>query len=172
MGISLKSIVNQLKHTPVSVGDLKQLIPPKTKVVKLKDLKGKHRTQVFKGVRGIIVLLPSKVSKQGHYVTILPRRNHIEYWSSLGNSPAKEATLLHNDEGIIKNLLGNHFIYNRTKLQSGDFKIKTCAMFCVARLFLSDLKLREFNSLFTKGLTANSPDDLISLMSFMTFQDV
>ena len=172
MGISLKSIVNQLKHTPVSVGDLKQLIPPKTKVVKLKDLKGKHRTQVFKGLRGIIVLLPSKVSKQGHYVTILPRRNHIEYWSSLGNSPAKEATLLHNDEGIIKNLLGNHFIYNRTKLQSGDFKIKTCAMFCVARLFLSDLKLREFNSLFTKGLTANSPDDLISLMSFMTFQDV
>ena len=170
--VSLKSIVNSLKHTPVSVGDLKKLVPPKSKVVKLQELKGKHRTDVFKDIRGMIVLLPSTVSKQGHYVTILPRRNHIEYWSSLGNSPAKESTLLHNDDGTIKNLLGNHFIYNRTKLQSGDFKIKTCAMFCVARLFLSDLKMREFNSLFTTGLTANTPDDLISLMSFMTFQDV
>jgi hypothetical protein len=170
--VSLKSVINRLKHTLVSVGDLKQLIPPKTKVVHLKELKGKHRTEVFKGLRGIIVLLPSNVSKQGHYVTILPRRNHIEYWSSLGHSPAKEATLLHDDEGIIKNLLGKHFIYNRTRLQSGDFKIKTCAMFCVARLFLSDLKMRQFNSLFSRGLTANTPDDLIGLMSFMTFQDV
>ena len=170
--VSLKSVINSLKHTPVSVGDLKQLIPPKTKVVKLQELKGKNRTKVFAGLRGLIVLLPSSVSKQGHYATLLPRRNHIEYWSSLGNSPAKEATLLHNDEGIIKNLLGNHFIYNRTRLQSGDFKIKTCAMFCVARLFLADLKMREFNSLFTRGLTANTPDDIISLMSFMTFQDV
>ena len=170
--VNLKRIVNSLKHTPVSIQDLRKLVPPKCKVVKLNDLKGKHRSDVFKGVRGMIVLLPSTVSPQGHYVAILPRKNHIEYWSSLGNSPAKESTLLHIDEGIIDNLLGRHFIYNRTRLQSGDFKIKTCAMFCVARMFLSDLKMREFNSLFKSGMTASTPDDLISIMSFMTFQDV
>ena len=148
------------------------MVPAKCDVVKLKTLKGQNRTDVFKGLRGLIILLPSKVSKMGHYVVMLPRSNHIEYWSSLGNSPAKESTLLHNDEGIIKRLLGRHFIYNRVKLQSGDFDIKTCAMFCVARLFLSDLKMREFNTLFSKGLTANSPDDLISLMSFLQFQEV
>ena len=170
--VSLKSAIDSLKHTAVSIHDLRKLVPPRCKVVKLAALKGKHRSEVFKGVRGIIILLPSTVSPQGHYVACLPRKNHIEYWSSLGNSPAKESTLLHIDEGIIDNLLGRHFIYNRTRLQSGDFKIKTCAMFCVARMFLSDLKMREFNSLFKSGMTVSTPDDLISLMSFMTFQDV
>ena len=170
--VSLITVIQKLKHTPVGIHDLKKLIPPKCKIVKLQTLKNKNRLAVFKGLRGLIILLPSTVSKMGHYVTLLPRRNHIEYWSSLGHSPAKESTLLHNDEGIITDLLGKHFIYNRTRLQSGDFKIKTCAMFCVARLYLSDLKMREFNSLFSKGLTANSPDDLISLMSFLQFQEV
>ena len=170
--VSLINVIQKLKHVPVGINDLKRLVPPKCDVVKLQTLKNKSRTVVFKGLRGLIVLLPSTVSKVGHYITMIPRRNHIEYWSSLGNSPAKESTLLHNDEGIITDLLGKHFIYNRTRLQSGDFKIKTCAMFCVARLYLSDLKMREFNSLFSKGLTANTPDDLISLMSFLQFQDV
>ena len=170
--VSLKSAISSLKHTAVSIHDLRKLVPPKCKVVKLSELKGKHRSEVFKGVRGMIILLPSTVSPQGHYVAVLPRKNHIEYWSSLGNSPAKESKLLHIDEGIIDNLLGRHYIYNRTRLQSGDFSIKTCAMFCVARLYMSDLKMREFNSLFKSGMTANSPDDLVSLMSFMTFQDV
>ena len=170
--VSLRHVIQQLKHTPVGIEDLKKLVPSKCNVVKLSELKGQHRSKVFKGVRGLIVLLPSRVSKVGHYVAVVPRRNHIEYWSSLGNSPAKESALLHSDEGIITNLLGRHFIYNRTRLQSGDFSIKTCAMFCVARLYLSDLKLRQFNSLFSKGLTANTPDDLVSLMSFLPFQDV
>ena len=170
--VSLINAIQKLKHTPVGIEDLKKLVPAKCDVVKLKTLKGQNRTDVFKGLRGLIILLPSKVSKMGHYVVMLPRSNHIEYWSSLGNSPAKESTLLHNDEGIIKRLLGRHFIYNRVKLQSGDFDIKTCAMFCVARLFLSDLKMREFNSLFSKGITTNTPDDLVTLMSFLQFQDV
>ena len=143
--VRLITVIQKLKHVPVGITDLQKLVPPKCKVVKLNTLRNKNRVAVFKGVRGLIVLLPSTVSKMGHYVTLLPRRNHIEYWSSLGNSPAKESTLLHNDEGIITDLLGKHFVYNRTRLQSGDFKIKTCAMFSVARLYLSDLKMREFN---------------------------
>ena len=170
--VKLIAAIQKLKHTPVGIDDLKKLVPAKCVVVKLKSLKKKFRGSVFKGLRGMIVLLPSKVSKMGHYVTLIPRKHHIEYWSSLGKSPAQESALLHDDEGIMSDLLGRHFIYNRTRLQSGDFSIKTCAMFCVARLFLSDLKLREFNNLFKGSMTANTPDDLVSLMSFLQFQDV
>jgi hypothetical protein len=170
--VSLKAAIESLKHTPVGLSDLKKLVPPKCKVVKLNQLKGKHRTQVFKGVRAMIVLLPSSVSNVGHWITLIPKKNHIEYFSSLGNSMEHESTLLHSDEGILKQLLGSNYIYNRTKLQGRDFKIKTCAMYCVARCYLSDLKLREFIPLFTNRVSMNTPDDVVSIMNFIHFQDV
>ena len=57
--VTLKQAIERLKHTPVALADLKKLMPAKCKVMKLDELKGKHRSQVFKGVRAIIVLLPS-----------------------------------------------------------------------------------------------------------------
>ena len=171
--VTLSAALKSLKHTPVSISDLQALVPTKCKVVKLQALKETHRTVLFKNLRALVVLLPSTVSKIGHYICLMPRRNHIEYFSSLGNSPSKEATLLHNDEGTMKTLLGAHFIYNRTPLQDrADFKITTCAMFVVARAFLSDLKLREFVSLFSKPIAANTPDDIVAFMNFLRFQDV
>ena len=170
--VTLKQAIESLKHTPVSIADLKKLVPAKCKVVKLNELKGKHRSQVFKGVRAIIVLLPSKVSKIGHYITIIGRKHHIEYFSSLGNSMEYESKLLHSDEGILKQLLGSNYIYNRRRLQGSNFKIRTCAMYCVCRCYLSDLKLREFIPLFTNRITLKTPDDVVSMMNFISFQDV
>jgi hypothetical protein len=171
--VTLTQAIEALKHTPVGIQDLKKLVPPQCKVIKLAELKGKHRRQVFGGgVRALIVLLPSKVSKVGHYITLIGRTHHIEYFSSLGNSMERESKLLHSDQGILKQLLGANYIYNRTRLQGGAFKIRTCAMFCVARCFLSDLKLREFVPLFTNRVSLTTPDDIVSLMNFLTFQDV
>ena len=170
--MTITGLIQKLKHMPISIADLSSLVPPKCKVVKLKTLKNRNRTDVFKGIRGLIVLLPSKVSKVGHYVCLIPHKHHISYFSSLGNSPTKEATLLHEDEGIMKSLLGSNFVYNRTKLQNNDFKIRTCAMWCVARLYLSDMKLREFTTLFSKSVTLQSPDDIVSLMCMLSFAEV
>jgi len=170
--VSFTQLLEKLKHLPISVADLKVLVPPKCNVVKLKDLKGRHRSDVFKGSRGIIVLLPSKISKVGHYICLIPRKHHIEYFSSLGNSPQKESTLLHTDEGILTTLLGTNFVYNRKKLQGGDFKIRSCAMFCVARLYMSDLKLREFQQMFSKSVTLSTPDDIVSILCLLSFSEV
>ena len=170
--VNLKQAIDTLKHTPISISDLKKLVPKQCRVLKLIQLKNKPRRRVFKNVRAMIVLLPSTVSKVGHYITLIPREHHIEYFSSLGNSMERESKLLHNDEGILKKLLGSNYIYNRTKLQSGDFSIRSCAMFCVARCYLSDLKLREFIPLFKNRVTLDTPDDVVSIMNFIHFQDV
>ena len=45
-------------------------------------------------------------------------------------------------------------------------------MYCVARCYLSDLKLREFIPLFTNRVSMNTPDDVVSIMNFIHFQDV
>ena len=139
---------------------------------KLQDLKDKNRTDIFKNIRGLIVLLPSKLSNIGHYIAMIPKRNHITYFSSLGNSPTQEAKLLHNDEGIIKSILGKHFVYNRRKLQSGDFQIRSCAMFCVARLYFSELKSREFGQLFTNNVVLSTPDEIVSMLCILPFSEV
>lgn len=170
--VNLTQIIDRLKHLPVSIADLKKLVPPKCDVVKLNSLLGKHRTEVFKNLRGLIVLLPSNVSQVGHYVTLIPKRHHISYFSSLGNSPTQESKLLHNDKGIITKLLGSNYVYNRKKLQSGNFKIRSCAMFCLARLYFSELKSREFQTLFSRNVVLSSPDDIVSMLCILPFSEV
>ena len=171
--VKLKVLLERLKSTPLDLRQLEQVLPESCKAMQYKDLKGKNRRELFKDTEGIVLLIPSKKSKIGHFVGILVRRNHIAYFSSLGNSPTKEATLLHTDEGIMKQILGSNFVYNRKRFQgSNEFKIRTCAMWCVARLYLSDLKLREFQELFSRSLSLSTADDIVSLLCLLPFSEI
>lgn len=172
--VNFKNLIERLKHLPIGIKDLKKLVPPKCGVLKLSQIKGVHRSSVFKKFpRGIIVLLPSNISKVGHYVALIPKKRSISYFSSLGNSAKKESTMLHTDENIMNEFLGSDFVYNRTTLQNAnDFKIQTCAMWCVCRLYLSDLKLREFTSMFSKSVILNSPDDIVSILCLLAFSEI
>ena len=169
--VRLLELVEKLKHTPVSLGDLRKIIPSECKAVELKDLKNKHRSDIFKGNKGMIVRLPSNLSKIGHFICLIPRKHHIEIFSSLGHSPAQETKRLGNDQTLI-NIIGKNYVYNRTPLQSGKFNIQTCGMWVVTRLFLRDLKLREFQTLFSRTLSLQSPDDIVSVMMLLLFSDV
>lgn len=169
--VSLLELVEKLEHTPVSLADLRKLIPENCKAVELKHLKGKHRSSIFKDNEGMIVRLPSDLSKIGHFVCLLPKQHHIEYFSSLGNSPVQETKRLGNDKTLLE-LLGTEYIYNRKPLQSGKFNIKTCGMWVVTRLFLRDLKLREFQTLFSRSLSLQTSDDIVSIMMLILFSEV
>ena len=76
--MDLKRAIKILEHTPISKVDLKRLVPKNCDVVKLDSLKGRHRSEIFKNKRAIVVLLPSKVTNMGHWVCLTKRKNHIE----------------------------------------------------------------------------------------------
>ena len=169
--VTLTGFINKIKSTPVSIGFLKKRVPKDVDVLAYQQLKGKHRREVFRGKRAVIVLIPKKDSKMGHFIVLLPRKHHIEYFSSLGQSWERELDLLGEPHKIFKELFGNQFIYNRVKLQSGSYKIEECAAWVLARVFLSKLKLREFVQLFQRDVNLTDSDDIVAMLTLLHFLD-
>ena len=168
--VTLRSLLETIERTPVSIGFLKKKVPENVDVFAYEQLKNKHRSDVFKNKRGIIVLIPKKGHKKGHFVALIPRRNHIEYFSSLGNSFETELAQLNEPLTIFKKLLGKQFIYNNIRFQSGQYNINTCGAWVLARVKLAGLKMREFQKLFNR-VSLNSPDDIVSLMVLLDFSN-
>ena len=164
-------IIRHVKTTPIDLRVLKQLIPSECKALKYTQL-DKPRRELFKDVEGIAVLIPHKISKIGHFITLIPKRHHIEYCSSLGGSPDEELNKLHQSHGIMKKLLGNNYVYNSVKLQSGKYDIKDCASFVLMRLYFRHLKLREFQKLFSRNIQLSTPDDIASALTALLLTDV
>ena len=169
--VSLRTLMSTVKQTAVSVRFLKDRVPQGVDVYAYPQLKGKHRSEVFKGKRAVIVLIPKRGSPMGHFICLIPKNSHIEYFSSLGNSWTAELAALKEPTEIFQQLLGKNFIYNKTPLQSGAYSINSCAAWVLCRAFLHKLKLREFVTLFTGKVTLQSSDDIVAIMSVLLFVD-
>ena len=170
--VTLQSIIEKLKQTPVSIHDLKKLVPSYCRVVKLEQIHSQHRSELFKNHTAVIVLLPSDHSDVGHFVALLGKeKGYIEYFSSLGESAEKEQKRLSTDKTLL-HILGKRYQYNQRKLQQGKFSIQSCGMWVLTRVILQDLKLREFQQLFSRKVTINSSDDLVSIMVLLLYSQV
>lgn len=166
--MKLQTLLESIETTPVTIGFLKKRVPKTVSVLAYEQLKGVHRSALFKGKTAVIVLIPKKGSKRGHYIALVPRPNHIEYFSSLGNNFETELQQLHEHLDLFRSLLGKNFIYNKTKLQSGKYNINSCGAFVLARVCLAHLKLREFVQLFQR-MSLQGADDIVSLMVLLHF---
>ena len=164
----MNTLLKTIKQTPVSKAFLKSRLPNGVKVVSYTFLKGKHRREVFSNNKPVVVLIPKKGEKVGHFIVLLPWPRHIEYFSSLGGSPQSELAALDEPLDIMKRLLGKQFVYNRTQLQSGDYHINDCASWVLARVYLSHIKLRQFVQLFQRR-TLSTPDDVVAMMTLLHF---
>lgn len=161
-------MLETIEKTPVTIGFLKKRTPDSVAVFAYQQLKGRHRSTLFKGKTAVIVLVPKKGSKRGHFICLIGRPNHIEYFSSLGGSPETEFAKLGETLDIFRKLLGKNFIYNRTKLQSGAYNVNTCGAFVLARAKLAHLKLRDFVGLFRRVSLQNA-DDIVSTLVLLDF---
>ena len=103
---------------------------------------------------------------------LLPGKKSIEYFSSLGNSPSKELQLLDEPKAIFEELLGTRFNYNRRALQSGKYDVNDCAAWVLLRVHFRKMKLREFQALFSRRVSLQSPDDIAAIMAIALFQDL
>ena len=166
--VALAKLLRTIESTPVTIGFLKKRVPPTVDVFAYQQLKGKHRSQLFKGKTAVIVLIPKKGSKRGHLICMVPRRNHVEYFSSLGNSFESELAQLNESLDLFRNLVGKNYIYNRVKLQSGKYNINSCGAWVLCRAKLAHLKLRDFQQLFSR-VHLNNPDDVVSALVLLDF---
>ena len=169
--MGLARLLETIENTPVSIGFLKKRVPSTVSVLAYQQLEGKHRSQLFKGKTAIIVLIPKKKSKMGHLICLIPRPNHIEYFSSLGNSFETELAQLQKSLDLFRALIGKNYIYNKVKLQSGKYNINTCGAWVLARAKLAHMKLRDFTGLFRR-ISLQTPDDIVSTMVLLDFVNV
>lgn len=167
--VKLRTLLESIEKKTVTIKFLKERVPDTVSVLAYPQLKGKHRSTLFKGKTAVIVLIPKKGSKRGHYICLVPRPNHIEYFSSLGNSFESELAQLKEHLDLFRGLLGRNFIYNKLTLQSGRYNINSCGAWVLARAKLAHLKLRDFQQLFQR-VSLQNPDDIVSLMVLLDFE--
>ena len=168
--VGLRTLLETVETTAVTIGFLKKRVPSSVDVLAYTQLRGRHRTALFKGKTAIIVLIPKAGSKRGHFICLVPRPGHIEYFSSLGGSFESELAKLGEHLDLFRKLLGTDYIYNSTKLQSGKYNINTCGAWVLARARLAHLKLREFLQIFGR-INLQNPDDIVSMLVLLDFID-
>ena len=83
----------------------------------------------------------------------------------------KELEKLHEPKAIFEKLLGNQYTYNRRQLQSGAYNVNDCAAWVLLRVYFRKYKLREFQQLFQRRITLETPDDLAAILAVALFQD-
>ena len=169
----IQNLLRKLKQTPMSLKTLGTLLPSYATTVTYDQIKGKHRSQVFGKHKCVVMLIPSKFSKIGHFVVLLRRVKSIEYFSSLGGSPYSELTRL-GQQGTdeFKKLLGSNFVYNSKPLQSKSSDIHDCALFCLARIKLHELNLADFQKMFNRSIHLRTADDIVGMMTILLVSEL
>jgi hypothetical protein len=147
---------------------LGSLLPSYAKTTTYDQITGKHRSELFGKYKCLVVLIPSTFSPIGHFVVLLRRPKAIEYFSSLSGSPYSELSKLgQKDKDAFIKLLGPNFIYNSKAMQSKRSTIHDCALYCLARIKLHELKLSEFQKIFNRSVHLTTPDDIVSMMTIL-----
>ena len=149
------------------------LLPSYATTATYSQIKGRHRSELFGKHKCIVVLIPSKFSKIGHFVVLLRKQKAIEYFSSLGGSPYSEISRLgQDDKDTFIQLLGKNFIYNSKGLQSKSSTIHDCALWVLARIQLNDLNLADFQKIFTRSLHLKTSDDIVAMLTILLVSEI
>jgi len=160
-----------IERKQFEIKELRGLLPEGCKVVLYDTLQkdGRHRRQIFEGIDALVVLYEGKIDNttQGHYITLIPRKTHIEYFSSMGFGPSHETTILNLKHKVFNRILGRNFKYSRVRLQRESYDVNTCALFCLARCYLHKWPLQKFQKFMSKRESIQSPDDKVALMTLI-----
>ena len=169
----IQKLLRKLKQTPMDLKTLGSLLPPYATTATYSQIKGKHRSELFGKHKCIVVLIPSKFSSIGHFVVLLRRSKALEYFSSLGGSPYSELSRLgQDDKDMFIKLLGSNFTYNSKSLQSKSTTIHDCALWCLARIKLHDLKLASFQKIFNRSLHLKTSDDVVAMLTILLVSEL
>ena len=82
--VRLLSLLNTIERTPVSISFLKNIVDNDVRVIHYQELSKFNRDKLFSGKKAVIVLIPHRKIKKGHFICLLPKKKGIEYFSSLG----------------------------------------------------------------------------------------
>jgi len=166
------NVLTKIEAQPLTFADLKRMLGEfknTTHLIKYDDLaKVESMRDLHKDASAVIILLSIETPnapKVGHWVATLDHGDHYEHFDSYGLSADKELSITH-EKPYLSNLLGKadkHVVDSGVRFQTIREHINTCGRWCVARVRLQEMNLKDFKHLINQSHTV--PDATVALMT-------
>jgi hypothetical protein len=162
---------------PLSDGDINKLLHPATKILVYPDLENVSSIeQIFDPMGRCMLLYPVSSEYSGHWVCLIKKGEHIEFFDPYGKAPDTELKWvsmakrrdMNMEEPTLTRLLkesGYKVTYNSHDFQKDDQTVNTCGRHCVVRLMFKHLSLDEYRKLIkSSGLP---PDEFVAGITYL-----
>jgi hypothetical protein len=167
--------LSEVKQYALGDDDLSRIVP-KANIFTYPYLKNvKHIDEIFGDDGQAIMLYLTENEHTGHWVGLLRKNDHIEFFDPYGEKPDDELKWisrdkreeLDQDKPLLSKLLRQSelpVVYNKVKFQKDGNNIETCGRHVATRLLHKDLSLPEYAEMI-KG-SGMSPDEYVSRTTF------
>ena len=139
--------------------------------VELDDLPDDPKTEDFFGGKETCAILCNLHNPDGtqsntnHWICLIKRSNHIDFFDSLGNSPEQLTHHLKGSPALLNLSKKVHFKYASVKLQKFSSKINDCGCHVALRLLQNKKSPKEYAHWLTHGFL--KPDLSVSMLCYL-----
>ena len=171
--------LKQVEGYALGDDDLAKIIP-NTHIFTYPYLKQvKHIDEIFDDEGRAIMLYLTEDEHTGHWVGLLRKDDHIEFFDPYGEKPDNELKWisggmrkkLDEDQPLLSRLLrqsGLPVIYNKTKFQKENDEIETCGRHTATRLLFKDLTLPQYADMIKRSRM--NADEFVSRLTYPLIQ--
>ena len=171
--MTLRSEVLEREQTPISYNDMAKIWRGRIKpnFVELDKVPHDPTVKDFFGGEDTCAVLcnlhnpDTTPSDTNHWICMIKKTNHIDFFDSLGHSPKGLTHHLKGSPALLNLSRKIRFKYNSVKLQKFSSKINDCGCFVAIRLLKKDLSPQAFAHWLTHGFLR--PDISVSMLCFL-----
>jgi hypothetical protein len=176
--MNYKEIAKKYIGVPLSNGDIMRQLNNKVKIIKYEDLINYNNVDDVLGTWGAVIILVELKDNYGHWVLLFKTvDNKIEYFDPYALRVDDALNFINIKYRLENNsyypylsyLLYNcpyPIEYNHHKFQEFGNHISCCGRWCVERLKLRNLKLKDFYKLF-KPLPDFTSDEIVTVANVL-----
>lgn len=167
--------IKQIEKYPLGDDDLRRILP-NSHIFTYPYLKSvKNIDEIFDDDGRAIMLYLTEDAHTGHWVGLLRKPDHIEFFDPYGEKPDNELKWvkggkreeLDEDKPLLSKLLRQSevpVVYNKVKFQKDGDNIETCGRHVATRLLNKDLSLPQYAEMIKSS--GMSPDEYVSRTTF------
>jgi hypothetical protein len=167
----LRGRAKRAREYPLSDSDIRKMLGDDIKIITYDQLAGlRDYNQLFDAKGRSIMLYPTVSPTTGHWVCLLNKGDHIEFFDPYGNKPDDISEYIsrpvREELGITSKMLtpllkqsGKPIIYNTHPFQKDRNDIATCGRHAVVRCLYAPKSLDDYKSIVESSNLA--PDDFV-----------
>ena len=171
--MTLRSEVLNREQNPVSFNQMKQVWRGRADphFVVLDELPSQPSVQDIFGGKDCVCVLCNLHNRDGtpsdtnHWVCLIQKKNTIDFFDSLGNSPRELTHHLNGSRALLNFSMKHRLKFDSAKLQKFSSRVNDCGLHCCCRILKRDLSPKDYVHWLTHGWV--KPDISVSMLCFL-----